>query len=173
MGGNNGLPMKALSAELEAAGLSNVITYIQSGNIVFQESKRSKVAITNLIKKSIKDKFDLEVTVIVISHEELASALRANPFAKLMNEENDRNLHLFFMDDTPTNLREDRIEMLQKKSEKWKLKDSVFYLYTPDGFGKSKLASQVEKILGIPATARNLRTVKTLLQLATSDPDES
>ena len=66
----------------------------------------------------------------------------------------------------PNNLRRDRIEMLQQDSEKWKLKGLVFYLYTPDGFGKSKLATQVEKILGVPATARNWRTVSTLLKYA-------
>jgi uncharacterized protein (DUF1697 family) len=42
----------------------------------------------------------------------------------------------------------------------------VFYLYTPDGFGTSKLAAQAGKLLGVTGTARNWRTVTTLLRLA-------
>ncbi len=161
--------MKPLAIELEAAGLSNVLTYIQSGNLVFQDDKRTKAALTSLIKKSIKNRFGLEVVVIVMSRGELASYLKGNPFAKLMNDEDGKYLHLFVMDDAPNNFRKDRIEKLQQESEKWKLKGLVLYLYTPHGFGKSKLAAQIEKILGTPTTARNWRTMSTLLELASND----
>jgi uncharacterized protein (DUF1697 family) len=168
VGGKNILPMKSLSAELESVGLSNVITYIQSGNIVFQDNQRTREALTSLIGKSIKHKFDLEVAVFVISYKELVSALKRNPFVKVMREEDGKTLHIFFMDDTPSNLRIDRIEMLQQESERWELKGRIFYLYTPNGFGKSKLGTQVEKILGVPTTARNRNTVSRILELATS-----
>ena len=46
------------------------------------------------------------------------------------------------------------------------LKGKVFYLYTPAGFGISKLAARAERLLGIEATARNWRTVTTLLDMA-------
>jgi len=39
------------------------------------------------------------------------------------------------------------------------LTDSAFYLYAPDGVGRSRLASNVERCLAVPATARNWRTV--------------
>jgi uncharacterized protein (DUF1697 family) len=42
----------------------------------------------------------------------------------------------------------------------------VFYLHAPDGIGRSKLASRVEKHLGVTATARNFRTVEKLMALA-------
>jgi len=49
------------------------------------------------------------------------------------------------------------------------LKGLVFYLFTPDGFGKSKLATQIEKILGVPATARNWVTVNKLFEIASQE----
>jgi hypothetical protein len=39
-------------------------------------------------------------------------------------------------------------------------------VHTPDGFGVSKLAARIEKLLGVPATARNWRTVNKMLALA-------
>ncbi len=46
------------------------------------------------------------------------------------------------------------------------LSDNVFYLYAPDGIGRSKLAAVVEKVLGVPITARNWNTVNTLISMA-------
>jgi uncharacterized protein (DUF1697 family) len=48
------------------------------------------------------------------------------------------------------------------------LKDKIFYLHTPDGFGISILAARAERALGVAATARNWRTVKTLIELASA-----
>jgi len=42
----------------------------------------------------------------------------------------------------------------------------VLYLHTPDGFGSSKLAARAERLLGVDATARNWRTVTTLVEMA-------
>jgi len=38
-------------------------------------------------------------------------------------------------------------------------------LSAPDGIGRSKLAASVEKLLGVPATARNLRTASKLCEM--------
>ena len=169
MGGKNILPMKALSVELEAAGLSKVTTYIQSGNIVFQDEKRTKSALSELIRRIIKNEFGFEVPVIIISDKELSAGLKGNPFTKLMSDGDSKRVHLFFMNENPINLRKDRIEVLQMEGEEWKLKGLVFYLFAPDGFGKSKLATQIEKILGVPATARNWLTVNKLLEIASQE----
>jgi uncharacterized protein (DUF1697 family) len=45
----------------------------------------------------------------------------------------------------------------------------VFYLHAPDGIGRSKLAERVERCLGMPATARNWRTVQKLLEMTTEN----
>ena len=50
-------------------------------------------------------------------------------------------------------------EGLKKKSERFLLRDKVFYLYAPDGVGRSKLAASTEKLLGVSMTDRNWQTV--------------
>ena len=45
------------------------------------------------------------------------------------------------------------------------IKGGVIYLHTPDGLGKSKFAAAMERACGVPITARNWRTMETLLEM--------
>ncbi|OIQ82560.1 hypothetical protein GALL_356590 [mine drainage metagenome] len=170
VGGKHILPMKTLVTELETLGLTDVKTYIQSGNIVFRDSKRTAATLASEIGRTIEARFGFDPHVVVISHKDFASAVAGNPFRESVNDENGKTLHLFFLDKTPLTLDQDRLKALIRPSERWHLEGRVFYLYTPEGFGDSKLASQVEKVLGVSTTARNWRTVCALLDLA--DPSD-
>jgi uncharacterized protein (DUF1697 family) len=75
-------------------------------------------------------------------------------------------VHLFFLAERPKELNLKSLEALRAKTERFALKGRVLYLHTPDGFGKSKLAARAERLLGVEATARNWRTVTTLLAMA-------
>ena len=170
VGGRNKLPMKQLAAELEALGLSGVKTYIQSGNVVFRCPNDRAANLATEIGAAIKAKFGFEPSVAVISVNELAQAKADNPFPEAVDESanagNGKNLHVFFLSGIPFPLDRDRLEALRRPSERWEIKGSVFYLHTPEEFGNSKLAAQVEKILKVTATARNWSTVCALLDLA-------
>jgi uncharacterized protein (DUF1697 family) len=63
----------------------------------------------------------------------------------------------------------ERLKDLKRENERFELKDKVFYLYAPDGVGRSKLAAASEKALGVPMTDRNWRTVQKILELAESN----
>jgi uncharacterized protein (DUF1697 family) len=62
------------------------------------------------------------------------------------------------------------MNVFRTQSERFVLKGRVFYLHTPDGFGRSSLAGRIERFLGVPSTARNWRTVTTLLEMARATP---
>jgi uncharacterized protein (DUF1697 family) len=51
---------------------------------------------------------------------------------------------------------------VKAKSEEFRLDKKVFYLYAPDGIGRSKLVPKIEPALGVPVTGRNWNTVKAL-----------
>ena len=158
--------VRSHNEDLEALGLTDVRTYIQSGNIVFRDSKRAAAVLAAEIGNAINARFGFEPHVAVISDKDFASAVTGNPFRESMTDENGKTLHLFFLDKTPLRLDHDRLEALRRPSERWQLNGRVFYLHTPEGFGDSKLAVQVEKILGVPTTARNWRTICALIDLA-------
>ncbi|WP_339295201.1 DUF1697 domain-containing protein [Paenibacillus sp. FSL W7-1279] len=58
--------MKTLKKSFEQAGMKNVVTYINSGNIIFSTSGRSKNDIAQILEKAIMDTFGLQIKVLVL-----------------------------------------------------------------------------------------------------------
>lgn len=164
--GKNKLPMKELATTLDAMGMADVKTYIQSGNVVFRGPAKKAGLLADEIGAAIKENFGFQPHVVVISAKDFAAAAAANPFPESTADIEGRALHLFFLAAPPLRIDHDRVESIRRPSERWQVKGTVLYLHAPEGFGDSKLALQFEKILGVPATARNWRTVGALLELA-------
>ena len=60
--------------------------------------------------------------------------------------------------------------MLAAETESFEIAARAFNLHAPDGIGRSKLAEKVERLLGVPATARNLNTCRKLLEMLDAPP---
>jgi uncharacterized protein (DUF1697 family) len=165
--GNRKLPMKDLAALLENNGLRCVRTYIQSGNVLFRSSKRSARALSTQIARLIRTKAGFEPQVMVLSEQELAAAVRGNPFPAAVRDH--KSLHLYFLSERPTNPDLYSLARLNRGREAFALKGGVFYLHTPEGFAASKVRAKVEHCLGVQATARNWRTVNQLLEMTEND----
>ena len=80
--GHNMIKMDALKTTLEAAGFSNVETYIQSGNVFVETEEESSFGVGFKIKQEIFKTFGHDVPVIVIGKEDLQLCLKNNPFLK-------------------------------------------------------------------------------------------
>lgn len=158
--GKNILPMKELTAMLEELGCKDVLTYIQSGNVVLK-SKDAADKLSKKISKMILGKKGFEPKIIILEEEELKEAVRKCPF----KAEEGKTLHFFFMETMADKPNIEKLESLKTGTEKFKLSGKIFYLYAPDGIGNSKLAAVVEKCLGVSATARNWNTVEKLLTM--------
>jgi uncharacterized protein (DUF1697 family) len=79
VGGKNIIKMADLKAGFDALGFSNVITYIQSGNVLIQSDEKDKALLTAIIEKGLFKRFNFEAKVVVISKKELAEILRNAP----------------------------------------------------------------------------------------------
>jgi uncharacterized protein (DUF1697 family) len=165
VGGNNKILMKDLVREFGALGFSDVRTYIQSGNVVFCDTNNSAPKLSAIIAEMIQSEFSVKTSVMILGVAELSRALEANPFPELDTDEQAKRMHLYFLSHPSSQFDVDRLTAIKKSDERWAFIDNVFYLHTPSGAGDSKLAQQVEKIVGVPATARNLRTVRTLVDM--------
>jgi len=164
VGGKNILPMKDLQALLADLGLQQVRTYIQSGNVVFQNTEVKSSHLSVLIARAISERFGFEPSVLLLTKEELAQAIALNPFPDAISEP--KSLHLFFMASAPQNPDLSALESARKDGEEFALIDRVFYLHAPAGIGRSKLAAGVEKSLGVPVTGRNWRSVDKIMAMA-------
>jgi uncharacterized protein (DUF1697 family) len=161
--GKNKVPMKELAAALQRAGFRSVRTYIQSGNVIFQSPTGTPRTLGARIARLILREFGFEPQVMVISAEELARAVRGNPFPGAHKDH--KSLHIFFLSGKPTEPDLDSLSKLDAGREAFALKGDVFYLYTPDGFADSVLRSRIERCLGVHATGRNWRTANELLRM--------
>jgi uncharacterized protein (DUF1697 family) len=162
-GGIRPLPMRELVPALEEIGLKDVRTYIQSGNVIFSSAKQP-ARLAAEIERCIEKKFGFHSKTFVLSLQDLQRAAKANPFPQA--DENPKSLHLFFLAEPAKAAKLDAMNELKTKSEQFVLTNKVFYLYTPDGFGISKLAAKGDRLLGVETTARKWRTVGKLLELA-------
>jgi len=163
VGGKNILPMKKLTAVLEGLGLKEVQTYIQSGNVVFQCKANKTQELEHDIETAIYNSDELTPKVFILSVQDLHDAIASNPFPE--GESDPKSLHLFFLESSPANPDLRRLESLRSESERFELIDTVFYLHAPNGTGRSKLAANVEKSLGVALTARNWRSARAILSM--------
>jgi len=167
VGGRNILPMNELLAVLEGLGLKKIQTYIQSGNIVFQAATGRAPELAGIIGAAIGRDRGFVPSVLVLSILDFQRAMASNPFPD--GEEEPKSLHLFFLESSPANPDLEKLTTLQSGSERYRLMGSVFYLHAPGGVGCSRLAANVEKALGVTATARNWRTARAILSLAAKE----
>jgi uncharacterized protein (DUF1697 family) len=165
VGGHAPLPMKTLPALLQKCGCTDARTYIQSGNVVFHSSVTKPDALAARISKAVLAAHGHEPRVFLLNQKEFAKALAANPY-KSAADEHPQFLHLFFLDGKPAKPNLEKLEALKANGEEFTLKGAVFYLHTPNGIGKSKLAARAMNGLGVDGTARNWRTCTTLLEMA-------
>lgn len=165
VGGHNILPMKELKGTLENMGCETVSTYIQSGNVVFSHPATDAAELGASITTAVLKNFGFEPRVLLMTKAQLIAAHSNNPFPA--GEEEPKTLHLYFLASKATDVDYAALDAIKSDTEQFELIDRVFYLHAPDGIGRSKLAARVEKCLGVPATARNWRTVEKVLQLAT------
>ena len=168
VGGNNMIKMADLARLMEANGCAGVRTYIQSGNAVFRSSSSDAERLAKKIAGAIAKLRGFEPRVLVLAAAELERAAAANPFPEAAREP--KTVHLFFLAAKPAKPDLKAIEELRTKTERFALKGRVFYMHTPDGLGKSKLATRAERLLGVEATARNWNTVMALLEMVSAAP---
>lgn len=164
VGGNNPLPMKDLVVALENLECQEVATYIQSGNAVFRSEEADGSLLSDGIMATIGERHGFEPRVLVLSSEELEKAVRSNPFPEAESEP--KTLHAYFLASPPERPDLDALEGMKGDRERFVLSESVFYLHAPDGIGRSRLAANAEKLLGVPTTARNWRTIRKVMDMA-------
>ncbi|MBX2869326.1 MAG: DUF1697 domain-containing protein [Acidiferrobacterales bacterium] len=156
VGGNNKLPMKELVDILTRRGFEEIKTYIQSGNVILNSRKKPGSAVIS----DIADRFGFSPDMVVLDQEEFSASVRRNPFPDAVGKE----VHFFYTAARPR-INQVKIDRLISPTEVYAVKKNVFYLYAPDGIGRSKLAANVDSCVGGSVTGRNLNTIRRLAQL--------
>jgi uncharacterized protein (DUF1697 family) len=157
VGGHNKLLMTDLIEILEELGARDVKTYIQSGNAVFGYEEVEPIELVRKISSKIEKLSGFTPKMMILTVEDLDQAMDENPFP--VPEGDASTLHLGFLAEEPGDVNLEKLISLKTESEHYCLTPKVFYLYAPDGVGRSKLAAGAEKIIGVDMTDRNWNTV--------------
>jgi uncharacterized protein (DUF1697 family) len=80
VGGNNLVPMKELCALFAASGCTNVSSYIQSGNVLFDAQAKASAGLAPRIEAAIAKRFAVATPVQLRTAAELAAVIDNLPF---------------------------------------------------------------------------------------------
>lgn len=166
VGGHNVVPMKRLRDLLAELGVEDAATYIQSGNCVFRSAVGNATSLAEQIGGAIAAEFGFRPRVFVLGLDQFEAAIAANPFT---NRDIDAKfVHLFFLSGPVDGFDETAMRALAAPGDDFQLIGRVFYLLTPAGIGRSKLADKLDTLLPVAMTGRNLRSAMRIAELARS-----
>lgn len=170
VGGNNLINMKQLAKAFEQAGMSNVVTYIQSGNIVFTNDKLEQQEISHVLEQCIHEHFGLSIKVLVRSLEEMKRMLAELP-DHWANNDSMKSDVLFLWEEV------DDASVLEKLPLKLGI-DTVIYvpgavLWSVDrpDVTRSGMAKLVGTDLYRKVTIRNVNTTRKIYELMVAAAD--
>jgi uncharacterized protein (DUF1697 family) len=166
IGPHKRMKMEKLRASCEALGFEEVKTYIQSGNIVFRAGKMRPEALSKKLEEKIVRDFGFSSDVIIRSKPELEQIVTGNPLLRERALDQSK-LHVGFAREaaSPASLR--KLESLTLEPDKIRHAGQEIYFYFPNGVSGSSLWKHpLDRVLEVPITMRNWRTVITLSKMA-------
>ena len=173
VGGHNKVAMADLRKVVASLGHTEVATFIQSGNVLFTTKETNTTALATALEEVIAAHLHVRPRVVVLSREELAQAVRDNPYP---DEPNPKFVHAVFLAGEPGPDLAEGVAAAQRQAGRNGSRDTAtfvgrtLFLHTPDGYGRSELAVLLGRAgnpmaPGTAATARNWATVTKLLAL--------
>ncbi len=166
--GQKKIKMTDLKKLFEDVDFTNIQTYIQSGNVIFDSDNPDLKFIKSRIAMKIKSKYGFDVDTIITTNAKLKYVLNHNNFAR-KNAEAEK-LYVTFLDEKPDYAAVLKLKNTDYKPEDFIIDNDVIYLYLPNGYGKSKLNNNLfETRLKTRATTRNWKTINALYELSKKD----
>ncbi len=163
IGGKNKIKMETLRELCSALGFENVVTYINSGNVILETVTNNNDQIAVEIEKAIASEFSLKIKVMVRTIDEIKHIIKNNPFAGQF--ENEKDLHVFFLDEELPAEKREFLLANNNENEQYAVRNREIFCLLRVGFSDSLLGKDfIGKKLKTPATARNWRTVKKLVE---------
>ena len=162
--GGRVIKMDALRQIFIKAGVKNVKTYIQSGNVIFESSSDPDV-IVKKIEKALLNELGYEVPVLLRTVEELEEIIKLNPFKKVKSKYDVKHYVVFFYNEPVT---KPKLPLHSPKKDV-----EVFHIHKTTAFCLSRSMDGkvwgfpnafIEKEFKMPATTRNWNTVCKVIE---------
>ena len=148
------VPMATLKQVFEDEGAKNVVSYIQSGQVVFDGPAALNA---KKLETAIEKQFKRKIAVTVRTHAQLVDVAKRNPY------DDTQFVHVAFLIGKP---KMGEFDQSSFAPEEFTVSRSEVFLYLPNGMGVSRLAPAFMRRIGNNATVRNWNTLQKLIELS-------
>ncbi len=161
--GKNKIIMTDLKALYESLGYKNVVTYIQSGNVIFETNKKNTVKII----EAIEQQYEFHVPIEIRTSLEMKNVIKHCPFGKVDLSKDGTKVLVTFLNEVPDKNKMSKLLGKVFLPEKMIVHGREVYLFCPNGYGESKFSNVfIEKNIDVSATTRNWKSVHKLYELS-------
>lgn len=164
VGGSSAVKMADLRARFEAFGLTEVSTYIQTGNVLFYSSDAEPARLARRLEQHLAASLGYRGKLFILTREQLIEVAANNPFdpARLDHEQ---RCHIMFLSAQPDPARREALLGMRGEEYNFAFHDEVLYYSYPRAFDGRRRAIDFEKVLGVTGTSRAWNVVDKLIQL--------
>ena len=161
--GGHTVKMDCLRSLFEALGFAGVETFIASGNVIFQAAAADVQALERQIEAHLRQALGYDVATFIRSTSELAAIATHRPFPNDELAAAGNTLYIAFLAASPKAEATAKLMSLCNPVDDFHIHEREVYWLCRRTLGESRFSGALlEKTLGMPATVRNVTTVKKL-----------
>ena len=158
VGGNKKVEMKKLRSEFEKLGYTNVSTYINSGNVIFESQKKPE---TKFLEKFLKKIFGFEIRILIKTKSEMARIVKAIP-EEWQNDPEQRTDVAYLFKEIDTAKIVDELPVNKEFVDICYIKGALFWNLKRKNLNKSRLGKLIGHKTYQNMTVRNVNTARFL-----------
>ena len=158
--GGHTVKMDHLRTLFEESGLSNVETFIASGNVIFETTAKNTAALEKKIGEHLKKSLGYEVDTFLRTIQEVAGLEKRSPFTA---DKKEKDVYIGFLHETPNAAAKSALMALKNKLNDFAILDREVYWLRLNKDDSVFLKNSLEKILKMSATVRNITTIHKLV----------
>lgn len=159
------IKMKKLTSLFQKLGFNDILTYLQSGNVVFS-SPESAELIAGKIEKAILKEFGHKVPAIVRTIAEIEAITDINPFTSEKDYDPAKSA-VIFLNNQPDQGQLLKVADINYPPDRFKIIGKEIFIFCPNGFGRTKLYTGFfEDKMKLTGTARNWKTIAAITEIA-------
>ncbi|HWD54818.1 MAG TPA: DUF1697 domain-containing protein [Acidimicrobiales bacterium] len=163
--GHGRIAMAELRGSFTSLGYDDVVSYIQTGNVLFSTASKSEKAIVEAIERQLAEDFGDAPAVLLRTLPELRRIGAASPYAKA--GANPARHHVTFLAGAPKPDVLKALDLPPSRKDELVVDGREVYVHTPEGYAETKYTGTfLERRLGVISTTRNWNTVTKLCELA-------
>ena len=164
IGGRNKIDMKILKQTFEKAGMEDVVTYINSGNIIFTDETTPKGSLPGILEQAIREDFGLDIKVLIRSKDEIEVVNSALP-ASWKNDKEMKSDVLFLWEDIDDPALLENLKIHPEFDTVIYKPGALLWSVMKENAGKSGISKMVGTEIYKHMTVRNVNTFRKIHSL--------